>query len=396
MSVDPGPSSETRLSRRSFLRGIGVGAVSLIVVADAGLAYRAYDQGVFSTDRGPAFDPWRAWPGLTGFEAIVGSAILAANAHNSQPWAFALSPNRIDVYADRSRSTGANDPLLRELHISLGCAVENMVLTAHANGFTPEVTLAPQQGSDLVATIRLTPGPLVRSPLFEAIGNRHSNRSEYTGTPVAAESLAAMASLADASVSPARLVWLTSRDARSEFAALLIEATAAHNADDEQSRDSFTWWRSGWDDVQSHRDGLNIDGVGLPPTIRTIGKILPPTDRTSADATFLDRTRLQAESAAAFGLVTVGNAGILHDRLEGGRLLQRAHLWATANRIGFQHMNQITERVDRDQEQGRPSPFRKPLEAFGGTAEVLGAFRVGTPTVPAVPSPRRSVEEVLA
>jgi hypothetical protein len=234
----------------------------------------------------------------------------------------------------------------------------------------------------------------VRDRLFEAIAGRRSNRSQYTADPVAEASLAAMGSLADDAVAPASLHWLTSDADRGSFADLLVEATRAHNEDEEQSRDSFAWWRSSWDDVQAHRDGLNIDGVGLPPMIRTLGKILPASDRASADATFLDRTRVQASSAAAFGLVLVDDPGILRDRLAGGRLVQRAHLWAAASGLGFQHMNQVTERIDRDHELGRSSPFEAPLEALAGSRPVLAAFRVGTPTVASLPSPRRGLEEV--
>jgi hypothetical protein len=57
-------------------------------------------------------------------------------------------------------------------------------------------------------------------------------------------------------------------------------------------------------------------------------------------------------------------------------------------------MNQITERVDRDRQQGRASPFQDKLAEFGGDS-VLAAFRIGTPTVKSQPSPRRSVEEVM-
>ncbi|MGV8909467.1 MAG: hypothetical protein ACOH1Y_10830 [Propionicimonas sp.] len=394
MATERAIVSKPGLARRSFLRRVGIGAATAFVIADAGFAYRAYDQGVFSDGRGPAFDPLLRWPHLSGTEAIVGSAILAANAHNSQPWAFGIRSDRIEVYADRARSTGANDPLLRELDVSLGCALENMVLAARANGFAPHVSFDPRSGSDLVATIHLVAGPLVRDRLYEAIPSRRSNRSEYTSGPVAGGSLAAMGSLADDTVAPARLHWLTGDEQRRGFADLLVEATRAHNADEAQSQDSFSWWRSSWDDVQSRRDGLNIDGVGLPPVIRTLGKILPPTERASADATFLDRTRVQATSAAAFGLILVDEPGILRDRLVGGRLLQRAHLWASANGLGFQHMNQITERIDRDHQLGRTSPFEAPLEALAGSPRVLGAFRVGTPTIASLPSPRRSIQEV--
>ena len=85
----------------------------------------------------------------------------------------------------------------------------------------------------------------------------------------------------------------------------------------------------------------------------------------------------------------------MRDRLVGGRLLQQMHLWASANGLGFQHMNQVTERIDRDHQLGRPSPFEGPLEALMGSPSVLSVFRVGTPTIDPLPSPRRDIEEAL-
>ena len=57
-------------------------------------------------------------------------------------------------------------------------------------------------------------------------------------------------------------------------------------------------------------------------------------------------------------------------------------------------MNQVTERIDRDHECGRSSPFEAPLAAMAGSPTVLGAFRVGTPTIDSLPSPRRGIAEV--
>jgi hypothetical protein len=81
-------------------------------------------------------------------------------------------------------------------------------------------------------------------------------------------------------------------------------------------------------------------------------------------------------------------------RLAGGRLVQRLHLWTAANGLGFQHMNQVTERIDRDRQLGLPTPFEAPLVDLVGDS-VLVAFRIGVPTVPSLRSPRRPATEVL-
>ena len=128
--------------------------------------------------------------------------------------------------------------------------------------------------SDLMATVVLAPGATVDSDLHQAIGDRRSNRSEYTADPIPAADLDAMRGLVDSSVAPARLLWLADDPARRTFGGLMVDAVV-DVADEEQSQALFAWWRSGWDEIQRHKDGLTIDGVGLPPLIRTIGKILP-------------------------------------------------------------------------------------------------------------------------
>ncbi|MEO1065041.1 MAG: hypothetical protein AAFZ07_26805 [Actinomycetota bacterium] len=385
------PGSGGSVSRRRFLHRVGLGAATVFVVADGLLAYRAWDQGVLAEGTGPAFDALRDWRSFDGPEAAIAAAVLAASAHNTQPWAFAIRGERIEVYADRSRSTGANDPLMRELDVSLGCAIENLVLAAEAAGYATSVELDPPTQPDLVATVALERGSVVVSELYDAIDRRRSNRSDFTDDPIPDGVMASMSDLADAGTGVA---WLHERSDRVAFAELLVRATRAHNEDEAQSVDSFAWWRSDWDQIQDHKDGLNIDGVGLSPLVRTLGKILPGTSRSAADETFLERTEQQADTAAAFGVVTVDDPGSLEQRLRGGRVLQRLHLWATANDIGFQHMNQITERIDRDRQLGHPDVFEGPLTALAGPG-VLAAFRVGTPTVESMASPRRPVSEVL-
>ena len=380
------------MDRRSFLQRLGLGAATVFVIADGVVSYRAWDQGVLSESEGPAFEALENWQSFSGPQAAVAAALLAANAHNTQPWAFAIDGEQIDVYADRTRATGANDPLYRELHISLGCAIENLVLAARANGYAATVQLDPQTSTDLVATVTLTmAGALPASDLYAAIGQRRSNRSEFAGDPISDAVKASMSSLAEPG---ADLRWLDDGAARAGFAALLVEATRAHNDDDEQSRASFVWWRNDRDQIQQHKDGLNIDGVGLSPLIRTLGRLLPGTGRAAADTTFLERTEIQAESAAAFGIIAVQDPYSLEQQLIGGRFLQRLHLWAAGNGIGFQHMNQITERIDRDRQLANPPVFEQPLAALAGPG-TLAAFRVGTPTLDSMPSPRRPVAEVL-
>src|ERR1051326_7284519 len=50
-------------------------------------------------------------------------AVLAPSSHNSQPWCFHISDERLSLYADRSRACRVVDPCDRELIMSCGCAL---------------------------------------------------------------------------------------------------------------------------------------------------------------------------------------------------------------------------------------------------------------------------------
>jgi hypothetical protein len=133
------------IGRRNFLKLVGNGAAVIAVGALGVTTWRAVDQGVFSTNTGPAYVAWQDWnlPAQDHLD-LVRAAILAANAHDSQPWLFKLGANNIDLYANTVRNFGTIDPFRREMYISLGCALENLLLAAHARGLAPTLTLMRQ------------------------------------------------------------------------------------------------------------------------------------------------------------------------------------------------------------------------------------------------------------
>ena len=62
---------------------------------------------------------------------------------------------------------------------------------------------------------------------------------------------------------------------------------------------------------------------------------------------------MHTATAAAYGVILVDDVADRAAQVAGGRLLARMHLSATANGLGFHHMNQITERIERDRALGR-------------------------------------------
>jgi hypothetical protein len=385
------------LSRRSVLQHIGVGAATVVVTGIGIGSYRVFDNGVLDAGDGAAYDAWANWRDDRTSLGTVAAAILAANPHNTQPWIFHVTADSIELFADPTRRAGTLDALDREHHIGLGCALENLVLAAAARGFQPTVTLLPDASdSTYVATVGLTNGPTEASTLHDAIGDRHSNRGPYTDAAVTADVLSTVGSVS-AGLEGAEVRWFATPADRAALGALIIAATQAIVDDVEQSKDSFAWLRMTRDDVDDHMDGLTLDVQGLSPVVLAVAKILPATSRTAGDEFWLDQTRtVHTATAAAYGVITVADPDDPEQRLIGGRLLQRIHLAATVEGLGLQHMNQVTERIDRDERLGQGSMFESGMDALVARPDqhALSTFRLGHPVRAGRPSPRRPVSEV--
>ena len=74
--------------------------------------------------------------------AILYFASLAPSGHNSQPWAIRVEKKgQWVIQMDPTRRLPAVDPNNRELLLSLGCFVENLVLAAPHFGHIAEVEI---------------------------------------------------------------------------------------------------------------------------------------------------------------------------------------------------------------------------------------------------------------
>jgi hypothetical protein len=385
------------LSRRLFLKRAGLGTGAIVIVASGGITWRALDQGIFAPGTGPAYEPWHLDLSSGGPMSLVGAAILAANAHDSQPWVFRVAPERIDLFAATERSIGAMDPLAREMHLSLGCALENLVLAAKAHGYGTDVRLMPTpEDPTHVASVALATGPIEPSDLYEAIPLRHTNRAAYrtdgTVAPALLDEIGALADAPEVSVT-----WLSTDEEKARFGRLTIEATAAIIADGEQARDDFAWYRQDRADIERRRDGITMDASGLGDVQRLLVRILPPSSQATMQQGWLDATRdRHVSTAAAFGLITVRDASDQVQRLLAGRLLQRVHLAATTNGLALQPLNQVFERADREVSAGLAPVFSRAVDGLSpGGSHGVTAFRIGYSESAAALSPRRAAEDVI-
>jgi len=392
------------MQRRAFLKSAGVVAVLVV----GGGVWRAYDRGVFSVGQGPAFEPWRDWQeSKDGSLALVRAAILAASPHNTQPWLFKVTDSSIDLYLDTRRYPGAVDPYLREAHIGMGCALENLMLAATANGYTASATLLPGKmveasaypKYELVARVGLVPGPKQQTDLHDAIPRRHTNRNPYHLTSLPEDFVHEIRQIASDEANVKMFVFIADED-RNRIVDMMSKACGIVFTDPQMVEGSDRFVRHEWSDIQKFRDGLIPDEDGQAPLTTAMAKVAPPSWWRSAFMRKVWPTTDYMDSVRAtpcFGLIAVRDRYDLEQSLRAGRIWQRAHLLATSRNVAGQPLNQIVELVDHQRSLNQqPQAIAELAELIGDTDwQSTFMFRLGYPVRQVLPSPRRPVKDVL-
>ncbi|HXH39050.1 MAG TPA: nitroreductase, partial [Thermoanaerobaculia bacterium] len=89
-------------------------------------------------------------------------AVLAPSNRNTQPWAFRITSNGVEVFADYTRRLLTIDPDDRGLLMSVGAAITNFRVAAARFGFKSSVfyDARPEEGAPVASiTVHETCGP---------------------------------------------------------------------------------------------------------------------------------------------------------------------------------------------------------------------------------------------
>lgn len=390
--------------RRTFLKASAAAAITTVGAE----FWYSYDKGVLSVGKGPEFSPWHDWNDPSGSVSLqlVRGAILAASPHNTQPWRFRVTPSSIELYLEATRSVPGLDPYLREAHLGIGCALENLALSAAAHGYTPAITLtegkldAPSVANPLrlIARIDLSPASPKSSDLYDAIPNRHTNRSIYDRNrelPSAFVTELSRLSGVDPSV---RLTVFLSQTDRDQLTRISSSANFDLYSDPKVEAGSEQWIRWHHADAVAKRDGLTIDTFGLSPLTTAFAK-LAPTSLLRRAAAPSERSKMyatQMESARLVGIISVQDRLDVPQSVQAGRLWQRIHLLAAARGVAARPCNEAIEMIDHERSLNQPARRLKELGEVlrDTTAQPTFLFLMGYPTLPAHASPRRPVDAV--
>ncbi|MBS1143893.1 MAG: hypothetical protein H6R14_1299 [Proteobacteria bacterium] len=244
------------------------------VGATAGLASCSSGGGVDSYEN-VADRTWRHGKPAAGDKAallheLVRCATLAPSSHNTQCWKFRLEDDAISILPDLSRRCPAVDPDDHHLFVSLGCAAENLVQAALANGLMGHAGFDAAGGNLL--RVALEPTNPVASTLFQAIPERQSTRGEYDGRPLARQELELLERAGNGH--GVQVILLTERQAMERVLEYVVQGNTAQMNDPAFVEELKQWIRFSGDEAVRTGDGLFAASSGNPSLPTWLGSLL--------------------------------------------------------------------------------------------------------------------------
>jgi nitroreductase len=327
----------------------------------------------------PSEDPWAVrsadFPARGSREQqlkfLLRYAILAPSNRNTQPWRFALARDQITIHSDSSRWQEVSDSHQRELYISLGCALENLLIALEHFGIGYVATRAPGAEDESIAVqIAILDRPVAspyRANLFKAIVRRHTHHGRYRRRALAPKLLRR---LADCRVEHDLNLLLTPDGAiKRSVDRLMLEGDALAFSNPRYRKELA--------------DCIGEGSFGGPWLLSLAQEFAVAHLGVSKAVARGDHAALM--SSPVFGLIS-GRAGSNEARIKAGQLLERLYLAATTLGLVLQPISQLLE-VE--------SVRLKFSKLFRAGGVPLMPFRLGYADTPGHRTPRRALEDVL-
>lgn len=366
------------VTRREFIVSTSatIGGLATVASCSSGTTAVSYENAVSST--------WRHSTGGAGdkptlLRELVRYATLAPSSHNTQCWKFHLEDRSISVLPDLSRRCPVVDPDDHHLFVSIGCATENMIQAALANGLHGNVIFDDSARKEL--RVLLEPTKAVATSLFNAIPERQSTRAEYDGKPISMNELALLERAGQGN--GVRIILLTERAAMEKVLEYVVQGNMAQMNDRAFVEELKAWIRFSSRDAVQMGDGLYAASSGNPSVPSWLGSLLFGLFFTPKSEN--DKYAKHVRSSAGIAIF-VSEAENPAQWIEVGRCYERFALQSAALGIRNAMLNQPVEVSEL-----RPQ-FATFLGVGGSRPDLVVRFGRGLKLPPSL---RRPVDAVL-
>lgn len=319
---------------------------------------------------------------LPHFHPILEAAVLAPSGHNTQPWKFTVEGHYVRLSADLQRRLPVVDADNHALFISLGAALENLVLAAGAAGFGANVMYDLQHPTQPGALVHLYEAAEQKpDPLAASIAGRHVNRSAYTNETLPFELLQRL----QQSVRPheADLYIVTDAVTREKLGRLTAVACRKQFRNAAFRQELGQWVRFSKKEAAQTGDGIATASLGAPAVGATIARFCFRHLTHSVSEAI--KAAEQAEAGPVLAVLSTPNNSP-EGWMKLGRSFERLSLCATRYGLAHAHLNMACE---------EPAVRKRLKETLQLNGEPLLLLRIGFPTEILPPAQRRPLAAML-
>ncbi len=339
----------------------------------------AIDIGHAIEDQGAKCDPWAIreddYPSsgskMDRFTFLLRYAVLAPSVYNTQPWVFAVTDQGIRIFVNLSAWLKVADWDQRDMYLSIGCAIENLVIAADRFGFAATITYLPDSTNPtLVAFVKVNENTeeneRTGNELFKAIPRRHTHHDRFDAGEVQQHVLNALQDCC--TQDGVRSFFISDPEVLPRIAELLVLAEAKQFADPVYTTELLHW--------------INQGNFGPSWLLKKLSRLAAKVLQNEGQLGPNHWTILK--DAPVFGILAVKKDNP-ESRLCAGRAFERLFLTATSLGLSLEPMTNILQVPKCRME------LAKLLPSPGLFPQML--FRLGNKAANHLYTSRRPIEE---
>ncbi|MDP3970873.1 MAG: hypothetical protein Q8P90_04175 [bacterium] len=259
-------------------------------------------------------------------EFVLNYAVLAPSTHNSQPWLFRVQDNKCYLEYNEDINIVYGDPQKRDLFISLGCCLENIIVAAKHFGIYSSYKYV-KEGGNTVAEVAFIDSEdnIKKDPhgLFNAIKNRFNSRSIYKDKNVPLSFLEEAVQLNN--TAGMQIKFIRDKTKINDISQLTADAVKEAYRDPLFRKEMSQWINSNFTSKRAGMPGYSL-GVNTPLSV-----VLPYIIRSVNIGNKIGKLCSDVISSAPYLCVITSDTNSKEDWLNSGRLAERLMLFFNKN-----------------------------------------------------------------
>lgn len=276
------------------------------------------------------------------FRFLVECAIKAPSGHNTQPWKFENTENGIIIHPDFKRALPVVDAEKYELYISLGCALENLLIAAKQKGFASKVQYPDKSESSInIELTKSDTGKVEPDILFNEISKRQVTKSKYNDKHIPDGVLKQLSSCFNFEGISLRI--LDGKKNFEKIIPLIIKANNLQFNNRDFLNELVHWIRFSKSEAKIKKDGIWAATMGMPGLGRFFGSLVMKNFITAKSEAKRLMDLLEHTQGLAIFISDENNAEAW---VKTGQAFQRFGLTATHLGVSHAHLNMPCEELE--------------------------------------------------